>query len=87
MFFARKLQETAKYAAVGPWWQTKKGEVQSEIDLVAVCRGERRALAVEVKRLRRAFREKAFLDKVEALRRAALPNYEIEPFCWDLSDM
>ena len=88
-WFREKLRETKQYLYVGSWWQRRKGVDQNEIDIVAISKDKKRAYIVEVKRQRKSFDQKKFLDKVDCIKHAALSNYEFDPApcCLTLEDM
>lgn len=88
-FFREKLLRTGHFCSVGSWWEQKRraqGD-QNEIDIVAIGRNRRFALVAEVKRQKKSFREKLFLDKVEHIRNGALAGFELIPLCLTLEDM
>ena len=84
-YFKQKLAESMKYRAIGSWWEPKG--VQNEIDIVALDLEKNKAIAVEVKRNKKNFKEELFLAKVEHLKNKVLPNYNIETLCLSLEDM
>jgi hypothetical protein len=54
---------------------------------VALDLEKNKAIAVEVKRNKKNFKEELFLAKVEHLKNKVLPNYTIETLCLSLEDM
>lgn len=84
-YFKQKLAESMKYRAIGSWWEPKGA--QNEIDIVALDLEKNKAIAVEVKRNKKNFKEELFLAKVELLKNKVLPNYTIETLCLSLEDM
>ena len=88
-WFREKLRETKQYLYAGSWWQRRKGVDQNEIDIVAILKDKKKAYIVEVKRQRKSFDQKKFLDKVNCIKHAALSNYELDPApcCLTLEDM
>lgn len=88
-WFRRKLWESKRYRDVGAWWQRKNGADQNEIDIVALTNDGKKVFVAEVKRKRKSFDKKKFLDKVEALKTAELGRIELEtdPCCLTMEDM
>lgn len=84
-YFKQKLAESMKYRAIGSWWEPKGA--QNEIDIVALDLEKNKAIAIEVKRNKKNFKEELFLAKVEHLKNKVLPNYTIETLCLSLEDM
>jgi len=84
-YFRQKLAESGEYRQIGSWWE--KGKDQWQIDIVAIAAEGAGADVIEVKRQRRNFNKKAFLDKVEHLRLKELANYAIHPYCLTMDDM
>lgn len=84
-YFKQKFAESMKYRAIGSWWEPKGA--QNEIDIVALDLEKNKAIAVEVKRNKKNFKEELFLAKVEHLKNKVLPNYTIETLCLSLEDM
>lgn len=84
-YFKQKFAESMKYRVIGSWWEPKGA--QNEIDIVALDLEKNKALAVEVKRNKKNFKEELFLAKVEHLKNKVLPNYTIETLCLSLEDM
>lgn len=86
-YFRLKMMESHEFSAIGSWWERKKGQEANEIDIVGIFAGEKKALVAEVKRQRRNYDHKAFMEKVERIRDCALAKYEIEPRLLTLEDM
>ena len=84
-YFKQKFAESMQYRAIGSWWEPKGA--QNEIDIVALGLEKNNAMAVEVKRNKKNFKEELFLAKVEHLKNKVLPNYQIETLCLSLEDM
>lgn len=84
-YFKQKFAESMKYRVIGSWWEPKGA--QNEIDIVALDLEKNKAIAVEVKRNKKNFKEELFLAKVEHLKNKVLPNYTIETLCLSLEDM
>ncbi|MDE6383226.1 MAG: AAA family ATPase [Paramuribaculum sp.] len=86
-WFRLKMMESHKYSDIGSWWERKKGKEANEIDIVALSIDGNTATLAEVKRKKRNYDHKAFMDKVECIRTSILSNYEIEPRLFTLDDM
>ncbi len=84
-WFRLKMMESRRYVDIGGWWE--KGGAESEIDIVGLLQEKNRAVAVEVKRLRRNFKPELFKAKVERLRAKALPGYHIDTQILTMEDM
>lgn len=84
-YFKQKFAESMKYRAIGSWWEPKGAH--NEIDIVALDLEKNKAIAVEIKRNKKNFKEELFLAKVEHLKNKVLPNYTIETLCLSLEDM
>lgn len=87
LWFRMKLIESYQYSNIGSWWERKKGKEANEIDIVAIAIDGKNAIVAEVKRQRRNYDHKAFLEKVERIRMAILSNYQIETRLYTLDDM
>ena len=87
MYFRQRMEESKEFAEIGAWWQGKGGGAQDEIDIVGLYAEEKRALVAEVKRQSKNFKPELFAGKVEALRKKALFNYEIESRLFSMEDM
>ncbi len=88
-FFREKLMRTGKYRSIGSWWNQKRGAegAQNEIDIVATSNSEKTLLLAEVKRQKKAFKEKQFLDKVAHFKTLLPANLRIETTCLALEDI
>ncbi len=88
-WFREALMETGKYRVVGAWWDSASGAggAQNEVDVVALGISGKDAFVGEVKRKRKAFHEKAFLEKVEHLKTTILRGLTIETGCLTLDEM
>ena len=87
MYFRQKMVESLEFRNIGSWWEGKKSADQNEIDIVGIYADDKRALAAEVKRQRKNFKPDLFEEKVEAIRKKLLFNYEIETKCFCVDDM
>ena len=88
-FFRQKLMRTGHFIQAGSWWEQKRGiqGAQNEVDIVAIGRDRHSALVAEVKRQRKAFREKTFRDKVDHLKTGVLASYDVRAVCLTLQDL
>lgn len=86
-YFRQQLIESKKFSNIGSWWQGKGSDNQDEIDIVAIYAEQKRALVIEVKRQSKNFKPELFSQKVEALRKKALANYDIESKLMTLEDI
>lgn len=86
-WFKLKMMESHRFVDIGSWWERKKGKEASEIDIVALTVEEKKAIVAEVKRQRRNYDHKLFMEKIERIRGAILSNYEIESLLLTLEDM
>lgn len=86
-YFKQKMAESHLFKEIGSYWEARKGKGQNEIDIVALELERNKAIAVEVKRQRKEYRPKDFLEKVQHLKDKALPKYSIEALCLTLEDM
>lgn len=84
-WFRQKMMESHRYVDIGGWWE--KGGADNEIDIVGLKVEKNQAVAIEVKRQLKSFRERLFKDKVARLRSKALPGYTIEEKVLTLEDM
>ena len=66
---------------------TQKGKETNEIDIVALSTDRETALVAEVKRQRRNYDHKAFMEKADCIKAKALPNYKIETRLLTMEDM
>lgn len=86
-WFRLKLQESHKYRDIGSWWERKKGKDANEIDIVAISADNNKGLVAEVKRQKRNYDHKEFMEKVEHIKTTVLTNYEIRTRLFTLEDM
>lgn len=86
-YFRLKMMESHLYSAIGAWWERKKGKEANEIDIVAIHAEGNKALIAEVKRQRRNYDHKTFMEKVERITTCCLSKYEIETKLLTLEDM
>lgn len=86
-WFRLKMMESQNYLDIGSWWERKKGKETNEIDIVGIKADGKTALVAEIKRQRRDFDHKVFMEKVDRIRVAALSQYEIETKLFTLDDM
>ncbi len=81
-YFRRKIAEEDTYTAVGGYWN-RKGDI--EIDVLVLDDLEKSARAIEVKRNRRRYDEKALREKTEKVE--ALRGYSVVCECLSWEDM
>ena len=86
-WFRLKMMESHKYSDIGSWWERKKGKEANEIDIVALSIDGKTALVAEVKRQRRNYDHKAFMEKVECIKTNILSKYKIDTELFTLEDM
>lgn len=86
-YFRLKMIESHQYSAIGSWWERKKGKEANEIDIVGLFAEEKKALVAEVKRQRRNYDHKDFMEKVECIKTRILSKYNIETRLLTLEDM
>ncbi len=88
-WFREALMQTGKYRRVGSWWNSasEAGAKQWEVDIVAIGLSEKDAYVAEVKRQRKAFKEKVFLEKVEHLKTTILHGMNVSFGCLTMEDM
>ncbi|MDE5554309.1 MAG: DUF234 domain-containing protein, partial [Muribaculaceae bacterium] len=86
-WFRLKMKESHKESDIGSWWERKKGKEANEIDIVALSTDGKTAEVAEVKRQKRNYDHKAFMDKVENIKTSVLSNYKIETRLFTLEDM
>ncbi len=79
--------ESHQYSAIGSWWERKKGKEANEIDIVALSVDGKTAIVAEVKRQRRNYDHKLFMEKIERIKAAILSKYDIKPQLLTLEDM
>lgn len=87
MYFRQQMMESKDFSEIGSWWQGKNCMEQDEIDIAGLYAEGKRAMVAEVKRQSRNFKPELFAQKVEALRKKALFNYEIESRLLSMEDM
>ena len=86
-WFRLKMVESHKYSDLGSWWERKKGKDANEIDIVGIKTDGKTALVAEVKRQRRNYDHKVFMEKVERIKSCLLMKYEVETKLLTLDDM
>lgn len=86
-YFRLKMMESSLYSAIGSWWERKKGKEANEIDIVGIYGEEKKALIAEVKRQRRNYDHKSFMEKVERIQACILSKYKVETRLFTLEDM
>ncbi|MDE5874896.1 MAG: ATP-binding protein, partial [Muribaculaceae bacterium] len=67
-YFRQKLAEEGGFREIGSWWMPKLGLEASEIDIVAISADNKSALVAEVKRQKRNYYHKKFMEKLETLK-------------------
>ena len=77
-YFRLKMMESQQYSAIGSWRERKKGKDTDEIDIIGLFAGDKKALIAEVKRLRRNYDHKEFMEKIECVKARILSKYKIE---------
>ena len=86
-YFRLKMLESQQYSAIGSWRERKKGKDTDEIDIIGLFAGDKKALIAEVKRLRRNYDHKEFMEKIECVKARILSKYKIEIRLLTLEDM
>ncbi len=86
-WFKLKMMEDHKYSDIGSWWERKQGKDANEIDIVGIEAIGNHALVVEVKRQRRNYDHKEFMEKVERIKSVILSKYVVETRLWTMEDM
>lgn len=86
-YFRLKMMESQQYSAIGSWRERKKGKDTDEIDIIGLFAGDKKALIAEVKRLRRNYDHKEFMEKIECVKTRILSKYKIEIRLLTLEDM
>ena len=86
-YFRLKMMESQQYSAIGSWRERKKGKDTDEIDIIGLFAGDKKALIAEVKRLRRNYDHKEFMEKIECVKARILSKYKIEIRLLTLEDM
>lgn len=86
-YFRQRMAESFDFEDIGSWWEGKKNSDQHEIDIVGIYVGGKKVLVAEVKRQRKNFKPEAFQEKVDAIRKKVLYEYEIETKCLSMDEM
>lgn len=86
-YFRQKMAESHNYSAIGSWWERKKGKEANEIDIVGILAEEKKAVVAEVKRLRRNYDHKLFMEKVEHIKNVLFDKYDVDARLLTLEDM
>lgn len=86
-YFKLKMMESHEYSAIGSWWERKKGKEANEIDIIGIYADGHKALVAEVKRQRRNYDHKAFMEKVEHLKNCILAKCEVETRLLTMEEM
>jgi hypothetical protein len=86
-YFRLKLIESREFSAIGSWWERKRGAEANEIDIVALSADGRGALVAEVKRQRRNYEHREFMEKVEHIKTSVLSKYDVTTRLFTLEDM
>ena len=86
-WFRLKMMESHRYSDIGSWWERKKGKEVNEIDIVALSVDGKTATVAEVKRQKRNYDHKLFMEKVEHIRMSVLSKFEIVTQLLTLEDM
>ncbi len=86
-WFRLKMMESQQYSDIGSWWERKKGKGANEIDIVAIFAEGNKAIVAEVKRQRRNYDHKLFMEKVDRIKTAVLSKYEILTSLFTLDEM
>ena len=86
-YFRQKLAEEGGYREIGSWWVPKLGLEASEIDIVAIRSTGKKALVAEVKRQRRNYDHKKFIQKVDRIKTTALSGFDVETRLFTMEDM
>lgn len=72
---------------IGSWLERKKVKEANEIDIVGIKIDDKTAVVSEVKRQRRNYDHKLFMEKVERVRSCILTKYKVETRLLTLEDM
>lgn len=86
-WFRLKMMESNQYSDIGSWWDRKKGKEANEIDIVALSIDGKTAIVAEVKRQRRNYDHKLFMEKVDYIKANILSKFNIETRLLTLEDM
>jgi len=83
-YFMRRFSEENPALEIGGAWKT--GD-PAEIDILAVDRSSRRALAAAVEKKPEYFKKEAFLAKIDAMRKGSLKGYSVDSRLFTLRDI
>lgn len=86
-WFKLKMIESHKFSDIGSWWERKSGKDANEIDIVAISVDGRSASLIEVKRQRRNYNHKEFMEKVDVIKNKILGKFRVETKLLTLEDM
>lgn len=86
-WFKLKMIESHKFSDIGSWWERKSGKDANEIDIVAISLDGRSASLIEVKRQRRNYNHKEFMEKVDVIKNKILGKFRVETKLLTLEDM
>lgn len=86
-YFRQKLAEKSGFKELGSWWLPKLGVEASEIDIVGIKTNGKEAIVAEVKRQKRNYDHKNFMEKVERIKTSVLSNYDVETRLYTIDDM
>lgn len=86
-YFRQKLAEEGGFREIGSWWVPKLGNEASEIDIVGIKTNNTDAFVAEVKRQKRNYDHKKFMQKVERIKTSALRNHNVETRLFTMEDM
>lgn len=86
-WFRLRMMESREYSDIGSWWERKRGKDANGIDIVGIRTDNRTAVVAEVKRQRRNYEHKLFMEKVERIKSVLLSKYEVESRLLALEDM
>ena len=84
---SRVIWMVYEYMNIGSWWERKKGKEANEIDIVGIKVDDKTAVVAEVKRQRRNYDHKLFMEKVERIKSCLLMKYDVETKLLTLEDM
>lgn len=86
-WFRQKMEESHQYSALGSWWERKKGKDANEIDLVGISADGKNALVAEVKRQRRNYDHRLFMEKVAHISSLLLSQFTVQPALFTMEEM
>lgn len=86
-YFRCKLAEDGGFRELGQWWDAKAGRDAGEIDIIGIHTDNKTALVAEVKRQKRNYDHKAFMTKVDRVKKTILARYELETRLLTMDDM